>query len=628
MFANFRIPMTSSGKAPKLVGSALALLCLSSMLSNDGLQPTSSALAADSKSKESGQSADSAAQAKAKEQKDRAALYPKSPPKNAPSVCWSDPNVEPKVALLCIHGLSLHKGAFADFGKEICKHGIIAYAIDLRSFGESKRNDYSALDFDGIMADIKQALENIHKQHPNLKVLILGESMGGAIALRATALYPELIDGLISSTPARDHYSLADAAPKVISGTLFGGLSAPIKNLGSVVIEHVSKKEDLKRHLKADPMMRMTFSPSELLSFDKYMAKNFEIAALIKETPVLFIQGVNDKLIKPAGTWKLFDRLGTPNRQIVFSKSTEHLIFEANQFTPEDIKFVKSWVNSNIAKLPSQDEVTDPLLALLPGHGPGAKASPRPSPDGSESPASDNATSTEDNASQEPIPISSESGSSPDTVATIAMIPPNYTQTVPTAAPSTVPASKPIPSTINYWIELYRKDTFYRCNNKTIFRSGDAIRFHVIPESAGYVYLLITDNATGVKHALFPNPKAGTKNNLQGKRDYALPETSWLKFDQKTGTERLSLIFSKTPLEVPPEELHPSLIKCVVSSEPGKDNIPKEMSVTWKEVQPVPIPTYFPGVSQTEPNRGSSLVRVAAMNERGLIATEIALSHR
>ncbi len=83
------------------------------------------------------------------------------------------------------------------------------------------------------------------------------------------------------------------------------------------------------------------------------MSGNLDAAAMVKETPVLFIQGSNDKLIRPAGTWKLFERLSTLNRQMVLSKNCEHLIFEEGQFSPDDMKFVLSWIDSNIAPLDS-----------------------------------------------------------------------------------------------------------------------------------------------------------------------------------------------------------------------------------------------------------------------------------
>src|ERR1700733_8492835 len=125
--------------------------------------------------------------------------------RKAPSVSWLPADGKPRLAMLCIHGFSLHKGCYDAFGKEMAKDGIATYAIDLRGFGESKGTaQRTELDFDGCLVDIKAELEEIHKNHPALPVIILGESMGGAIALRATALYPKLVSGLVSSVPARD----------------------------------------------------------------------------------------------------------------------------------------------------------------------------------------------------------------------------------------------------------------------------------------------------------------------------------------------------------------------------------------------------------------------------------------
>src|SRR4030095_3833236 len=123
---------------------------------------------------------------------------PTAVPKSAPCVSWLPlDGVKHRVAMLCLHGFSLHKGCYAAFGKEMAKDGIATYAMDMRGFGELKdTTNRTQLDFDGCLADIKAVLEQIHKNHPGLPVIILGESMGGAVALRAAALYPQLISGL------------------------------------------------------------------------------------------------------------------------------------------------------------------------------------------------------------------------------------------------------------------------------------------------------------------------------------------------------------------------------------------------------------------------------------------------
>ncbi len=78
--------------------------------------------------------------------------------KDAPCVSWLPPEggVKPRVAMLCIHGFSLHKGCYAAFGKEMAKDGIATYAMDMRGFGELKStSEHTELDFDGCLADIK-----------------------------------------------------------------------------------------------------------------------------------------------------------------------------------------------------------------------------------------------------------------------------------------------------------------------------------------------------------------------------------------------------------------------------------------------------------------------------------------
>ena len=98
--------------------------------------------------------------------------------KTAPCLSWLPPgDVKPRVALLCIHGVSLHKGCYAAFGKEMAKNGIATYATDLRGFGELKDyNNREGMDFDGDLVDIKATLQQIHKNHPGLPVILLGES--------------------------------------------------------------------------------------------------------------------------------------------------------------------------------------------------------------------------------------------------------------------------------------------------------------------------------------------------------------------------------------------------------------------------------------------------------------------
>ena len=127
---------------------------------------------------------------------------------------------------------------------------------------------------------------------------------------------------------------------------------------------------------------------------------------------------------------------------------------------------------------------------------------------------------------------------------------------------------------LNYWIELYRSGKSYRCNNKTKFQSGDSIRFHVIPQAAGYGYVLMKESSTGKKSVLFPTKQTGSDNFLAQGKDYVLPNKTWLEFDNHPGIERLTLVFSKTKI-ADPTKAEGTLTAYVSPTESGsKDLVP------------------------------------------------------
>jgi acylglycerol lipase len=542
--------------------------------------------------------------------------------KPTPCVSWLPAEGKPRVALLCIHGFSLHKGCFAAFGKEMAKDGIAVYATDLRGFGELKdAKETSGIDFDGCLVDIKATLQKMHSDNPGVPVVILGESMGGAVALRAAALYPQLISGLIASVPARDRFGMSEAEKKVtvksLTNALTGSYGKPMEGAAFAAVQKISAKEDVRSQWKSDPLMRTDFSAKDFVQFDEFMKGNLIAAPYIKQTPVLFLQGTNDKLIRPEGTWKLYERLATPNRQIVLSKNSEHLIFEEGQFKPDDLRFVTTWIDRNVTPL-------DPAIANSMGKLPVV-------------------ASVKDNAGSE---IASAGGTQVQTASGAQVE--SATAKIQTAgnvsADSIVgelsgAAPKPAQDEfknriaskspqINFWIELNRDNKTFRCNNKMEFKTGDKIRFHLIPGSDGFAYLVMKAGTTGKSDVLFPNAKYGTQNHLTQGKDYPIPAIGWMQFDQHPGTEQLGLVYASTKVDVTPESLKNRTMTAFVSSDQSgsKDLCPTRMKLSWDNPMPVMIPDDFSAIAQVQNADDSSLVRLGASNG-GMISASISLLH-
>jgi alpha-beta hydrolase superfamily lysophospholipase/thiol-disulfide isomerase/thioredoxin len=269
---------------------------------------------------------------------------------DVPVVAWTDPTVKPWAAVLCIHGLGLHKESFLELGKRLSRVGVLTYAIDVRGFGAwLKTKSLNRVDFGQAMKDVGVTLKAIHLSHPELPIIVLGESMGGAIALQSAAMYPDLVDGLVSSVPSGDRFGQKVTNAKVA----FGFLSRPNRpiDLGNKIVSQASEDEMVQQNWSDDPKARLQLSAKELVQFQLFMNQNHSRAKHIEKTPSLILQGANDRLVKPASTIEIFNEICTPQKDLLMIGNSEHLIFENAQIDDHVVDVLTSWIDRN-ARLP------------------------------------------------------------------------------------------------------------------------------------------------------------------------------------------------------------------------------------------------------------------------------------
>lgn len=266
-----------------------------------------------------------------------------------PCISWIDPNVEPKGYLVCVHGLGLHKGTYKQFGEAMSKLGWGVYAVDIRGFGSFQTMPGNrTVDFPGCLEDVRGALQFVHAQHPGKPVFIVGESMGGAIALQMTSLHPELVQGLISSVPAGErNHKLGDSVK--VGLHLLGGAHKDM-DVTNMVVNRSTQKSDLREEWLHDELGRFSLSPLELMQFQKFMNENHKAAAKITNTPVLMLQGHSDQLVKLEGQESLINEIPCKDSVLVWVDKAEHLILEEGQFDEGVITALTGWLDAHIAK--------------------------------------------------------------------------------------------------------------------------------------------------------------------------------------------------------------------------------------------------------------------------------------
>src|SRR5262249_29202463 len=92
------------------------------------------------------------------------------------------PEGHPKAVIVALHGFNDYSQAFAEPAAFWASQGIATYAYDQRGFGATPHRGLWAGD-PRMMQDVRQAVALIRARHPGVPVYLLGESMGGALAL-------------------------------------------------------------------------------------------------------------------------------------------------------------------------------------------------------------------------------------------------------------------------------------------------------------------------------------------------------------------------------------------------------------------------------------------------------------
>jgi acylglycerol lipase len=272
-------------------------------------------------------------------------LVPGSPP----AFFWK-PSGTPKAAVLCLHELGMHKGLFDDLGQRLAKQRVAVYAIDLRGFGgwtENKNGD-TAMDLDKTLVDIKQSVQIMHKLNPDLPVFVLGEAMGGALALKAAAQFPDLIQGAISSAPAGDHYDTVSNYARVGVRLITNGPNGEFEKLGKDLIARATPKPELREALQNDADVRLDVTPKEVMTCQFFMYTTKKLARSIKQTPVMIVQGERDGETEPASAKIVYDNLATKDKKFLSVPEGDHYVFEDIKVDDNVLKSTLSWIDEHV----------------------------------------------------------------------------------------------------------------------------------------------------------------------------------------------------------------------------------------------------------------------------------------
>jgi alpha-beta hydrolase superfamily lysophospholipase len=264
-----------------------------------------------------------------------------------PLSAWR-PQGAPRAVVLALHGFNDYRQAFAEVGPFLSAQGIATYAYDQRGFGATAQRGIwpgAAL----LVDDARTVAALLRQAHPGLPLYLLGESMGGAVAMSVLAETPAAADGAVLVAAAvwgrATMNPLQRAALWLLAHSL-PGLRLSGRGLGITA----SDNEAMLRALGEDPLVIKEARADALWGLTHLMDRALSAAPGLT-VPTLVLYGERDEIIPRRPFCRMLSALPASARVAIYP-SGYHLLtrdLEAKVVLAD----VATWLAGPAAPLPS-----------------------------------------------------------------------------------------------------------------------------------------------------------------------------------------------------------------------------------------------------------------------------------
>jgi alpha-beta hydrolase superfamily lysophospholipase len=219
----------------------------------------------------------------------------------------------PKAVMLALHGFNDYSRAFDLPAPVFAAAGIQVYAYDQRGFGETAHPGLWA-GSERLAADLRTAVALLRRRHPERPLILLGESMGGAVVLYAGSQAPPLdVDAVVLVAPA---VWARETQPWYQSAALWLALQiAPgWRPSGQGLQIQASDNIPMLRAFSRDPLVLNSTRIDTLAGLVDLMDEALA-AGPVFAGPTLMLYGAKDQVVPPGPTARLWHSLPDKSQQ-------------------------------------------------------------------------------------------------------------------------------------------------------------------------------------------------------------------------------------------------------------------------------------------------------------------------
>ncbi|HEX2581912.1 MAG TPA: alpha/beta hydrolase [Dongiaceae bacterium] len=238
------------------------------------------------------------------------------------------PDGPPRAVILALHGFNDYSRAFARPGPAFARQGIALYAYDQRGFGATPDRGVWPGEAQ-LVKDARSALLLLRRLYPHTPLFLLGESMGGAIAMvAASQANPLPVDGVILSAAAVWGWDNLSGFSRFMLRNAAATIPWMVVRPTGVVLR-ASDNDEALRELGRDPLVIKRTRVDAAYYLVDLMDRAQHGAQNLREPRLLVLYGQREQILPRPSIMAMLENLpksGHADRRIIFYPQGYHLL--------------------------------------------------------------------------------------------------------------------------------------------------------------------------------------------------------------------------------------------------------------------------------------------------------------
>ncbi|KAI8563795.1 hypothetical protein RHMOL_Rhmol03G0136900 [Rhododendron molle] len=276
---------------------------------------------------------------------------------------WLPANCELKALIFLCHGYAMESSiSMKGTGTRLAKAGYGVYGMDYEGHGKSSGLQGYVPNFDEVVTDCSDYYTRISERKENMEKLriLMGESMGGAVALLLHRKKPTFWDGAVLVAPM---CKIADdVRPPALVVNILTKLCRIIPTWKIIptpdIIDVAFRDPEVRQEIRSNPYCYK--GRPRLLTGNQLLKVSLDLEQRLKEVsiPFLIVHGAEDKVTDPSVSNMLYESACSKDKSFKLYPGMWHSLTYGE--LPENIDMVfedvTSWLDDRVAMRETQFE--------------------------------------------------------------------------------------------------------------------------------------------------------------------------------------------------------------------------------------------------------------------------------